>query len=403
MKADLTDRYLRNLNPPESGRLEVSDTKRKGLRLRLSAKRNAVWMYEKRVKGGPKRKHTLGKWPAVSLADARATALEIEAEASRGIDRVEIERGLKLDAEAAKAGRASLRDVIDIYAELHLSQLRTGAERKRQLEAALKPKLALPVTELSHKDLQRAVDDKLMDGRHVYANRVRAALVAFSKWAWVRGYLPEHVGLRVPKPTKESARERVLSLKEVRAIFEASLGLGALWGPVVRLLLLTGQRRGEILSLRWEEVDLERTRFTKAARTTKNGKSHVTHLSAPAREELEAVAGEREGFVFTTTGKTPVSGISNAKKRLDRLLGDDIEPWRLHDIRTAMATAMAEAGEPETIVDRILNHVASGSAPSAVARVYNQAEQLPQRAIALDRWADMVTGKTGEVVRIARS
>ena len=97
-----------------------------------------------------------------------------------------------------------------------------------------------------------------------------------------------------------------------------------------------------------------------------------------------------------------MSGISNAKKRLDRLLGEDFESWRLHDIRTAMATALAEAGEPETIVDRILNHVASGSAPSAVARVYNQAEQLPQRANALDRWADMVTGKTGEVVRIAR-
>ena len=60
-------------------------------------------------------------------------------------------------------------------------------------------------------------------------------------------------------------------------------------------------------------------------------------------------------------------------------LGEDFPPWRFHDIRTGFATALAEAGEPETIVDRILNHVASGSAPSAVARVYNQAEQLPQR------------------------
>lgn len=213
-------------------------------------------------------------------------------------------------------------------------------------------------------------------------------------------YLPEHVGLRVPKPTRESARERLLSLEEVRTVFDASKGLGPLWGPVVRLLLLTGQRRGEIISLRWEEVDLERARFTKAGRTTKSKKPHVTLLSGPAFAELEALGGERTGLVFTTTGKTPVSGISNAKKRLDGLLGDDFEPWRLHDIRTAMATALAEAGEPKTIMDRILNHVASGSAPSAVATVYTHAEQLPQRAKGLDRWADMVTGKTGEVVSL---
>jgi hypothetical protein len=65
MRADLNDRYLRSLKPPNAGRIEVSDTKRKGLRFRLSSKGKAVWMYEKRVKGGPKRKHTLGTWPAV--------------------------------------------------------------------------------------------------------------------------------------------------------------------------------------------------------------------------------------------------------------------------------------------------------------------------------------------------
>ncbi len=91
MQHDLTDRYLKALKAPTSGRIEVSDTKRAGLRFRLSASGNAVWMYEKRVKGGPKRKHTLGAWPEpVSLSQARAMALEIEAEAAKGIDRVEI-------------------------------------------------------------------------------------------------------------------------------------------------------------------------------------------------------------------------------------------------------------------------------------------------------------------------
>jgi hypothetical protein len=108
----------------------------------------------------------------------------------------------------------------------------------------------------------------------------------------------------------------------------------------------------------------------------------------------------KSNFVFTTTGTTPVSGFSPMKRKLDKYLGDSFEPWHLHDIRTAFATALANAGEPENVVDRILNHSASGSAPSAVARVYNQAKQLPQRARALDKWADMVTGKQSEVVKL---
>ena len=135
MRVELNDRYLRSLEPPNAGRIEVSDTKRRGLRLRLYARRDAaspprvVWMYEKRVKGGSKRKHTLGTWPAVSLSEARSLALEIEAEASQGIDRVALQQ-----EEAKKPARVTVEQALVSYEKLHLSQLRTQAERKRQLE-----------------------------------------------------------------------------------------------------------------------------------------------------------------------------------------------------------------------------------------------------------------------------
>jgi integrase len=399
MRADLNDRYLRSLKPPNAGRIEVSDTKRKGLRFRLSSKGKAVWMYEKRVKGGPKRKHTLGTWPAVSLADARATALELEAEANKGFDRIEAANLKRLSDVAARAGLSTVQMVIDIYDELHLSNLRTGAERKRQLEQSLSKHLQKSVSELTRKDLQEAVDLKAKAGRKIFANRIRAALVAFAKWAWERGYLDENIGSGVAKASKESARERVLSLSEVRQIWTASHDMGDLWGPMLRLLLLTGQRRGEIVKLRWSEIDFEKRQIVKPGSQTKNGKPHATHLSPPALDAIASIQENGDNLVFSTTGRTPVSGISKMKKRLDEILGEDFEPWRLHDIRTAMATTLAEAGEPENIVDRILNHSASGSAPSAVARVYNQAEQLPQRAKALDKWAEMVTGEATKIVR----
>lgn len=122
---------------------------------------------------------------------------------------------------------------------------------------------------------------------------------------------------------------------------------------------------------------------------------HIVYLSDPVVRELEALNAESEpgcDFVFTTTGKTPVSGFSKLKTRLNCLV--DLSDWRLHDIRTAFASALCELGEPEGVVDRVLSHMASGSAPSAVARVYNQSEYLNQRAGALSRWADLIVAQT---------
>lgn len=405
MKVKLTDRFLKSLKPPEFGRLEVSDTERKGLRFRLSSSGKAVWMYEKRVKGGPKRKHTLGAWPKpVSLSDARSRALEIEAEAGQGIDRIAIAEEQLRANKHRQASLMTVREVIEVYDNLHLSSLRTRNERLRQLNQSLATYLDNSVLDLSRKDIQKAVDDKAATGRKAYANRIRAALTAFSKWAWVRGYIPEDIGAGVAKAAKEKARERVLSIHEIREIWVATFETGVIWGPLFRLMLLTCQRRGEILNLRWDEVDLEKRRIVKPGSRTKNGKPHTTHLSQPALEELKELREVSLGqdLVFTTTGITPVSGIGKAKARLDGMLSDGFEHWRLHDIRTGFATAMAEAGESESVVDRILNHSASGSAPSTVARVYNQAEQLPQRAATLDRWAEMVTGQKSTVVRMAQ-
>ncbi|SFF17176.1 Site-specific recombinase XerD [Sulfitobacter brevis] len=403
MQRELTDRYLKSLKAPPTGRLEVSDTKRAGLRFRLTASGRATWMFEKRVKGGSKRKHTLGGWPEpVSLSQARALALELEAEAARGIDRVAIAEAERLDAETAKSKALSVRQVLELYDRLHLSGLRRGSERKRQIEQALQPRLGDPMGSLTRADLQKPIDEKASAGRGVFANRIRSALMAFTGWAADRDHLETDIGLRLTKPTKEASRERAPTRSEVHAIWNATFDLGDLWGPALRLLILTAQRRQEIFGLEWSEIDFDAATITKPGARTKNGREHVTHLSPPALSELRELRGKTDrqpqSLVFTTTGKTPVSGISKVKTRLDKLLGDDFEPWRLHDIRTAFATAMVERGVPENVADRVLNHSAVGSAPSSVARVYNRANMLSQRAQALDRWAEIVTGKVSPVV-----
>lgn len=403
---ELTNRYLESLQPPEDGRIEISDTKRPGLRYRLSSKGQGVWMYEKRVKGGPKRKHTLGKHSKkFGLAEARALALELEVEAAQGIDRVAINRAKKLEDEAAKARNLSVRQVLDLYDSLHLSNLRSGEERRKQLEQAFKDKLDTPMVNLRRSDLQAPIDEKASEGHKTASNRVRAALKAFTKWAAGRDHIPADIGLELPKPFQESDRTREPTVDEMREIWKATYDLGALWGPPLRLLILTAQRRREVFGLRWSEVELDAATITKPGTSTKNKKEHITHLSPPALSELRALKDELDSkhgdLIFTTTGSTPMSGFGMMKRRLDKLLGDSFEPWRLHDIRTSFATAMANASVPESVADRVLNHSAVGSAPSAVARVYNRAEMLPQRAAALDRWAELVTGEEAKVVSIS--
>jgi integrase len=406
MKRELNDRYLKSLKPAPDRRLEVSDTKRVGLRFRLSPVGKATWMYEKRVKGGMKRKHTLGAWPEpISLSTARAMALEIEAEAAKGVDRVALSKARKIASDAEKSQTLSVKQVLEIYDKLHLSNLRRGKERKRQIEQSLSSKLEDPMGALSKADLQKPIDEKASEGKGVFANRIRAALMAFTRWATDRDYLKVDVGARLNKPLKEVNRERSPTIAEVRAIWKATFSMGDLWGPSLRLMILTLQRRQEVLGLEWPEVDLVSARIVKPGSKTKNGKEYITHLSAPALQELKSLKEKvtkshltAPELVFTTTGTTPISGVSKAKLRLDKALGDSVAPWRLHDLRSSFATTMVESGVAEAIADRVLNHSAVGSAPSAVARIYNQAEMLPQRANALDQWAHLVTHNNSEPI-----
>ena len=409
MKKRLTDRFLESIKRQEVGRDTYSDTLRPGLHLRVGA-RKASWLFEKRIKGGKPRKHTLGaycSWSAdgqrspikMTLAEARRLAIEIDAESAKGIDRVAIQEKKKREAEQAEAAKVALCTVLRRYEELKLKQLRTGADRSRSLRNALEPHLSAPVLNLTKAQLQAIIDDKATEGRLVFANRIRSYLRAFTNWAAKRDYLPIDIGKDLEGTGTEMPRDRVLSLGEMRCIFHSSFELGPLWGPMFRLLILTGQRRGEISTLRWDEVNLQARTITLSGQRTKNRRPHTTHLSPAALSVLENI--ERNGkFVFTTTSVTPSSGISKAKRKLDELLGDRVAPWRLHDVRRAMATALAEAGVPEGVVDRIQNHSAVGSAPSAVARVYQQSDLLPQRAAALDRWAEMITESEARVVKM---
>ncbi len=413
----LTDKFLKAMVAPAVGRVEVYDTERPGLRIRLYPTGRMTWLYQKQVKGGPRRSLTLGQYPNISLAAARAMALSIEAEAEVGVDRVEVKaEAIRRAAVEALAAR-SVGDILEIYVATHVRRnLKAGnsrTEREVQLRTHLAPLLSTRIDSVKRADLQRIVDKKAAERKVTMANRLRSAFTAFFGWAMRRNHIETNPAEGLQSAGKEMPRDRTPSLEEVQEIWTASLQMGDLWGPFFRLCILTGQRsRSDILSMKWNWVDFGRTRFE--VPLPKNSKGHIVHLSDDALAELEALKRGQEDrpsdFVFTTTGVSASSGVANAKEKLDAIIArarseadlPDLEKWVIHDLRRSQATALAEAGFDEGVVDRIQNHVASGSRASAVAGVYNKAEKLPERKRALNAWSDMVMGRWGQLLQISQ-
>ena len=182
------------------------------------------------------------------------------------------------------------------------------------------------------------------------------------------------------KANENGSRERVLTRDELRKLWR---GLGDdPFSDIVRLLLLTGQRRTEIGRLQWSEVDLARKLIVLPPERTKNGRQHELPLSRQAMAIVERQPRRNStGFVFSDNGN---HDWDRGKARLDGKLG--IAPYTLHDLRRTCATGMAELGVQPHIIEAVLNHVSGHKA--GVAGIYNRARYEREMRSALQRWAD---------------
>ncbi|WP_267421693.1 site-specific integrase [Methylobacterium sp. GC_Met_2] len=174
--------------------------------------------------------------------------------------------------------------------------------------------------------------------------------------------------------------------------------VGSPFSPLFKLLCLTGQRREEVGGMRWSELDGET--WTIPGARVKNGREHTLILPAPAQALIYGMP-KIDGcpFVFSTTGKTSVSGYSEAKRRLDIAMLErakevtgypslKIAPWRLHDLRRTAASGMARLGIGLPTIEKVLNHV-SGSFGGIVG-VYQRHEFKTEKASALNVWNEHI-------------
>lgn len=238
--------------------------------------------------------------------------------------------------------------------------------------------------------------DSIVDrGSPGTANSVYRLLGGLMNWCLDRGILDASPCIQLKPPAVGISRDRILSDDEIRWFWKASEEAGYPFGSLFRLLLLTGQRRDEIAQMRRSEVDLGAALWTLPKERSKNSKAHQIPLSPLALRIFEFTPIiEKSDFVFTTNGRTPVSGWSRTKRRFDAQMlaigreerGQDaaIPNWRLHDLRRTAASGMARLGQPVHVIEAVLNHK-SGSI-RGVAAVYNRYTYGLEKQYALREW-----------------
>lgn len=370
----LTELAIRKAKPADK-RYDIFDASVRGLGLRVATSGTKSWFIMRRFKGRMLRS-TFGRYPDMTLAQARQKAPEVLADMADGSPqgqrkadpfKVVLEEWLKKDQEKNKS----------------FQQVRIAMYRH-----ALPALGNMPLGSITKRDLNNLIDKIVQDGSPVAANRVLAFIKRFFSWCRERDILEQSPAETIKPPSSEKIRDRVLTLGEIKSIWIACNQIGYPWGPIFQLLLLTGARLREISEASWNEVSIADGTLDLPASRTKNGRPHQIHLANQALKIFQNLPRtDGQNLLFTTNGETPVSGFSKIKKRLDVV--SSVTDWRFHDLRRSFATHSTEkVGISPVITDKILNH-ATGQV-RGVAAVYQRGEFLRERQTALQEWANFL-------------
>lgn len=384
-----------------------------GLKVTPAGAKSYIFQYRMGGRGSPTRRYTIGRHGAGLTPDlARERAKKLAASVVNGVDPLAAERA---ESAARKvqdelAARANVAAAVRRFVETHVAANWSDDEAaagplRRHLVAMHGDRL---LAELTPADIAAVVDG--IPARQVALRRKLWAIMGkFFRWAAARGEIAASPMADMEAPPAPASRDRVLSDAELRLAWKATGDLGAPFGPLYRLLILTGQRREEVSGLEWLELDRAERLWRLPAARAKNGVAHDVPLSDLAVAEIDAIAGvdvvakkdrkwPRRGLVFTTTGKTAVSGYSRAKSRWDTAIEKlaaeedaDAPPlprWVIHDLRRTLATGLQRLGVRFEVTEAVLNHVSG--ARGGVAGVYQRYGWAEEKRAALVSWAQHV-------------
>jgi integrase len=373
------------------------DDEQRGLAVRVTASGGKSFLAQYTLHRVKKR-IPLGSCNAISITAAREAVRAILGDVAQGRDpaseRKEAATAAKRAAEEASFTLAAL---IDQWESLGLADRRASysAEACRALRYAFAKELNSAASALDRAAIVRVLDVLAKKGRAAMASRTAAYGRACYSWAVKRGTLDINPFQSLPVASVAS-RDRVLTDDELRAIWDATDGRGAFNG-IVRVLLMTGQRREEVAGMAHSEISADGSTWVIPASRAKNGVAHLVPLSKRAQAVIESTPRTRRvktpggteevenAFVFQSVSG-PFNGFSKAKLALDKVSG--VEDWRLHDLRRTMATGLQRLGVRLEVTEAVLNHVSGSRA--GVAGVYQRHDWLEEKRAALDAWGEHV-------------
>lgn len=393
----LTDTALKALKPQDKP-YTVADER--GLYVEVFPTGGIVWRFRYRV-AGKREKLTLGKYPALTLKNARIKRDEAAQAAA-------MDKSPARQKQLAKQAAADATTVAEFgerfFREIVAKDRQDITIPRRYFDKAIVPAIgSKPVRDVTTEDVRAIIWKKKDEGFDAAAGNIRGVLKRLFDYAMTAGLVSVNPVLALPMRHvhKAKARDRALSPDEIRtsliAAFESNIRRQFKIG--LHLILLTMVRKSELLLARWEHVDLEQAEWHIPAEHSKTGKPHIVFLSRQSValfKELQAQAG---GSALVMPGRGSLTkpfahnAINNALKVA--LKGQDIPAFTIHDLRRTASTLLHENGWPSDVVEKALNHTISG-----VRGVYNRAEYEPQRRDMLQFWADYIEQllTTGKVI-----
>lgn len=383
----LTDTALKALKPRAKPYTVTDD---RGLYVEVFPTGGIVWRYRYRLNGKTE-KLTLGKYPALTLKNARIKRDEAAQAAAMGTSPA----AQKQLAKVAAADATTVAEFGERFFREIVAKDRSDLTiPRRYFDKSIVPAIgARPVRDVTTEDVRAIIWKKKDEGFDAAAGQIRGVLKRLFDYAMTAGLVTVNPVLALPMRHvhKAKARERALTPDEIRkflvATFESNIRRQFKIG--LHLFLLTMVRKSELLLARWEHVDFEQAEWHIPAKNSKTGKPHIVFLSTQAValfKELQALAGGSELALpgrGSLTKPFAHNAINNALKVA--LAGQDIPAFTIHDLRRTASTLLHEAGWPSDVVEKALNHTIGG-----VRGIYNRAEYESQRREMLQFWADHV-------------
>jgi integrase len=319
----------------------------------------------------------------------------------------------RLKREELRKHQTAFAAVAEDFIERHVKGQRRARDTEREIRNELIAEWGeRPITSITREDVVILVEAVARRPAPYLAHVVLGHARSLFNWAINRGaYGLESSPCDRLKPASligaKQPRQRTLNDAELRALWQASETIGDPFGPLYRLLLLTGARKSEVAGARWSEFDLPRKVWTVPAERFKSNATHVVPLSEQAVAVLKSIPHFTKGdHLFSTTfGEKPVAGFSKAKDRLDKLMAEKLEsptsPWVIHDIRRTVRTRLASLRIPDMVAEMVIGHGRKG-----IQRVYDQHSYEDEMREALELWAarlrDIVTPPPHNVVRLKK-